>query len=150
MHASPGACEGRMDRPNACIATIPERMHEKSEARTWPDPFRDHHTIHAKMTMTRIVILSVFVALSTTLCAQAPPVRYDYRWIEFSDAYSIYVVSPDSASRRVKLDQDLRKDLKAEFRMALRIIQGYEAQGWELFNVAMDKERYFLLRMPKE
>jgi hypothetical protein len=34
--------------------------------------------------------------------------------------------------------------------MAMRLVQEYESQGWELFNVEMAKEKFFFLRKQQD
>jgi hypothetical protein len=77
-------------------------------------------------------------------------VRYDYRWVEVTETGNVWVASPDSASRWIKVDQDIRKDMDPSLRMAMRLVQEYESQGWELFNVEMAKEKFFFLRKQQD
>jgi hypothetical protein len=100
------------------------------------------------MTTARSLVLAVGMAMATMVCAQSP-VQYDYCWIEIWENSTVYLASPDSASRWVKVDRDLRKDHDPNLRMAMRLVQDYEAQGWELFNVEMGKDKFFLMRKPK-
>lgn len=94
-------------------------------------------------------MLAVAIMLSAMMYGQVA-VRYDYRWVEITETGNVWGASPDSASRWIKVDQDLRKDMDPSLRMAMRLVQGYEDLGWELFNVEMAKEKFFFLRKQQD